>query len=261
MGDRHVFGSRSVRRLRWIGALAMTSLISSLVVIAGEVAGEPDYDAARRQLVQEIQARVRETRSYLGKSELDPRVLAAVAAVPRHRFVPESLRDVAYENRPLPIGHEQTISQPSLVAMMTDLLQLPDDCRVLEIGTGSGYQAAVLGQFCTAVHSIEIVEPLGRQAAAILEELGYDNVQVRIGDGFAGWPEHAPYDGIIVTAAAREAPAPLLAQLRTGGRMVIPIGRRWQVQDLVLIEKQPDGKLVEREIFPVRFVPFRRDTD
>jgi len=216
----------------------------------------------RDALVGEIRLRVSETRSYLGKEELDPRVLAAVAAVPRHEFVPANLQRFAYDNRPLPIGYDQTISQPSLVAMMTDLLELPEEnCHVLEIGTGSGYQAAILAEICASVHSIEIVEPLAERSAAVLKRLGYDNVSVRSGDGFAGWPEASPFDSIVVTAAAEEPPPPLLEQLRRGGRLVIPLGPAGGVQELVVIDKDTDGNLDRRLVFPVRFVPFTREPD
>lgn len=225
------------------------------------VRDEAQYTAARQELVREIGLRVRESRYFLGKSKLDARVMDAMLAVPRHEFVPEDVRHLAYENHPLPIGHDQTISQPSLVAMMTDLLELPDDARVLEVGTGSGYQAAILGEICTAVYSIEIVEPLGLQARDVLAKLDYDNVEVRIGDGYAGWPEHAPFDGIIVTAAADEAPEPLVEQLKPGGRMVIPLRRMIGFQDLVVIEKDSDGTLSRHTVFPVMFVPFTRDED
>lgn len=222
---------------------------------------EKAYIAARQALVSEIRLRVRENRYFLGKGKLDPRVMDAMAAVPRHEFVPEKMRDLAYENHPLPIGQDQTISQPSLVAMMTDMLELPPDGRVLEIGTGSGYQAAILAEICASVYSIEIVEPLGLTARAVLERLGYDNVEVLIGDGYAGWPEHAPFDGIIVTAAADETPEPLIEQLKPGGRMVIPLRRAIGFQDLVVIEKDADGTVSQHTVFPVMFVPFTRDSD
>ena len=235
------------------------TLLLSMNAVANETGDSGRVDE-RAALVEEIRLRVSETRSYLGKEQLDPRVLAAMAAVPRHEFVPADLRRFAYDNRPLPIGYEQTISQPSLVAMMTDLLELPpDDCHVLEIGTGSGYQAAILAEICASVHTIEIVEPLARRSAALLERLGYDNVSVRSGDGFAGWPEAAPFDSIVVTAAAEEAPPPLIEQLRPGGRLVIPLGPAGGVQELVVIDKDADGQLERRLVFPVRFVPFTRD--
>jgi len=227
-------------------------------VVAAE---DVQYREAREELVKVIERRVVEARAYLRKSELDPRVMAAMAAVRRQEFVPEDLRFAAYENRPLPIGQGQTISQPSLVAMMTDLLELPEDCRVLEVGTGSGYQAAVLANFCTDIYTIEIVEELGLQARETLAEQGYDNVHVRIGDGFAGWPEHGPFDGVIVTAAADEPPPPLVEQLKPDGLMVIPLRQESGYEELVVIRKHSDGTLRERVIFPVRFVPFTRDRD
>jgi protein-L-isoaspartate(D-aspartate) O-methyltransferase len=246
-------------------AAALHAAMVALLVNMGAVAGDDNNSNRideREALVREIRLRVSETRSYLGKPELDERVLAAVAAVPRHEFVPANQQRFAYDNRPLPIGYDQTISQPSLVAMMTDLLELPeDDCHVLEIGTGSGYQAAILAELCASVHTIEIVEPLASRSAALLQRLGYDNVSVRSGDGFAGWPEAAPFDSIVVTAAAEEAPPPLIEQLRPGGRLVIPLGPAGGVQELVVIDKDADGNLDRRLVFPVRFVPFTRDPE
>jgi protein-L-isoaspartate(D-aspartate) O-methyltransferase len=225
----------------------------------GDGAADDEYAAARAELVREIEAEVRVTKSYLGRDELHPRVIAALGKVPRHEFVPPDQRRLAYENHPLAIGYGQTISQPYIVAVMTDLLQVFDGGNVLEIGTGSGYQAAVLGECCATVYSIEIVEPLGEQAAEVLKKLGYDNVHVRTGDGYAGWPEHAPYDGIIVTAAAPYVPEPLIEQLKNGGRMVIPVGERSAVQQLLLIEKSVEGEVSQQTMLPVRFVPLTRD--
>lgn len=238
-------------------AAAALSLITAMMSNAHSAG--PDYAEARRALVREIELEVRQTASYLGKDKLDPRVMAAMGEVPRHEFVPEALRGLAYLNRPLPIGHEQTISQPYIVAIMTDLLALPGQARVLEVGTGSGYQAAVLAAVGAEVWSIEIVEPLGRRAEADLQRLGYDKVHVRIGDGFAGWPEHAPYDAIIVTAAAPAVPPPLLDQLKAGGRMIIPLTGRFGDQELVLVQKSSDGRTAQETILPVRFVPLTRD--
>jgi protein-L-isoaspartate(D-aspartate) O-methyltransferase len=217
------------------------------------------YVAARRRLVEEIEEEVRETRRWLGKDALDARVIDALLAVPRHEFVPADLRSMAYLNRPLPIGHRQTISQPYIIAVMTDLLALPANGRVLEVGTGCGYQAAVLAQLCDSVYSIEIVEPLGYEAKARLERLNYDNIHVRIGDGFAGWPEAAPFDAIIVTAAADEVPPPLVEQLKPGGRMIIPVQRGFGGQELVLIDKDNQGTVSHKDILPVRFVPLTGD--
>ncbi|QQR76247.1 MAG: protein-L-isoaspartate(D-aspartate) O-methyltransferase [Holophagales bacterium] len=181
-----------------------------------------------------------------------PAVLQAMKAVPRHLFVPEPFRAQSYEDYPLPIGAQQTISQPYIVALMTELLDLTGDERVLEIGTGSGYQAAVLSRVAGEVYTIEILEPLGRQAQRILGELGYKNVHTRIGDGYQGWPEAAPFDAIVVTAAPERIPQPLLDQLKVGGRMVIPVGAFFQ--DLLVLTKTPNG-VDKKNIIPVRFVP------
>lgn len=189
---------------------------------------------------------------------IDPKVLRAMRQVPRHLLVPEEFRARAYQNTALPIGYEQTISQPYIVALMTDLLDVEPDHVVLEVGTGSGYQAAVLSPLVRQVYTIEIVEPLAQRATRRLAELGYANVTVRAGDGYAGWPEHAPFDGIIVTAGARRIPAPLLAQLKHGGRMVIPLGPSGD-QQLVLVTKGEDGRIRREVLMPVRFVPFTRE--
>lgn len=184
------------------------------------------------------------------------RVLEAMRSVPRHEFVPENLRALAYEDRPLPIGFEQTISQPYIVALMTQELDPKPADKVLEIGTGSGYQAAVLAKLVKEVYSIEIVEPLGRRAAADLKRLGFTNVHTRVGDGYAGWPEHAPFDAIIVTCAPEKVPPALVEQLKDGGRMVIPVGDE-NAQTLYLMVKR-GGAMQERERIPVRFVPMTR---
>jgi protein-L-isoaspartate(D-aspartate) O-methyltransferase len=189
----------------------------------------------------------------------NPRVLEALRAVPRHLFVPPGRRRGAYRDHPLPIGEGQTISQPTIVAMMTHLLEPEADDVMLEVGTGSGYQAAVLSRLVDHVYSMEIVEPLARQSARRLDDLGYDNVTVRHGDGYAGWPEHAPFDGIIVTAGAQHVPPPLVEQLKPGGRMVIPVGSSLGAQELKLIEKDDRGRVSTRIITPVRFVPLTRD--
>jgi protein-L-isoaspartate(D-aspartate) O-methyltransferase len=209
-----------------------------------------DVDAQRRaHLLQELESgRGQQTR-------FGARVLEVLGRLPRHRFVPAAQRAHAYENRPLPIGHGQTISQPYIVALMTDLLRTQPEHRVLEIGTGSGYQAAVLAELVDRVYTIEIVEPLGVQARALFEDLGYENIDTLIADGYYGWPEHAPFDSIIVTAAAGQIPPPLVRQLKPGGRMVIPVGPAFLTQTLMLVEKDDDGRVRSREILPVRFVP------
>jgi protein-L-isoaspartate(D-aspartate) O-methyltransferase len=189
---------------------------------------------------------------------LDRKVLDAMRRVPRHLLVPEAVRSRAYENVPLPIGYDQTISQPYIVALMTDLLDVEPGHKVLEVGTGSGYQAAMLSPLVRHVYTIEIVDPLAKLASRRLAELGYRNVTVRSGDGYAGWPEQAPFDRIIVTAGATHVPQPLIDQLRTGGRMVIPVGKAWNRLDLTVVEKMGNGKLKTRKVLPVAFVPLTR---
>ena len=187
------------------------------------------------------------------------RVLAAMTKVPRHRFVPEHLADAAYEDHPLPIGYNQTISQPYIVALMTELLQLQLGARVLEVGTGSGYQAAILAEVGAQVYSLEILEPLARTSAETLRRLGYTGVQVKRGDGYLGWPEHAPYDAIVVTAAAEHVPPPLVEQLKPGGRLVIPVGDEQGRQSLLVVEKSVDGSVTTHDVAPVVFVPLTRE--
>ncbi len=220
---------------------------------------ETDWQGRRDMLVREIEQDVRATSGYTGKRELSPLVLESIRTVPRHEFVPAEYRPDAYLNRPLPIGSGQTISQPYIVALMTDLADLSPDSVVLEIGTGSGYQAAVLAEFIDHVYTIEIIELLGRRAAGTLERLGYDNVSVRIGDGYKGWPEHAPFDAIIVTAAPEAVPQPLIEQLAIGGKLVIPVGPQYAAQSLQVLEKKADGTVTTSNVLPVRFVPFTRD--
>lgn len=216
---------------------------------------QDEYTQARQGMIQEIEADVHLTSVYINKKELDPKVMDAMRKVPRHEFIPRQERDKAYENRPLPIGHGQTISQPYIVAIMTDLLEPKRQHKVLEVGTGSGYQAAILAELVAEVFTIEIIEPLGNGAKERLKQLNYKNAHVRVGDGYYGWKEHGPFDGIVVTAAASHIPPPLIQQLKPGGRMVIPVGSRFMVQQLVVVEKDAKGKLTTRQILPVRFVP------
>lgn len=213
------------------------------------LAGAPvdEYAREREEMVQT---------QIVARGVHDQAVIAAIRAVPRHRFVPSRLRSSAYEDGPLPIGHGQTISQPYIVAYMTELLRLKPGARVLEIGTGSGYQAAVLVQVTRAVYTVEIIPELGREAQARLKALGY-TVHTRMADGYDGWPEQAPFDAIIVTAAAEYIPPPLVQQLKDGGRMVIPVGSPFVVQTLMLVEKA-GGKVRTESLIPVRFVPLRR---
>lgn len=206
-------------------------------------------------LLDEIREEVRDTRQFTGRPALEPRVIEAMRRTPRDEFVPSELRWGAYANRPLPIGHGQTISQPYIVALMTDLIRPRPEDVVLEIGTGSGYQAAILSQLVKQVYTIEIIEELAGQAGERLRRLGYANVDVKTGNGRLGWPEHAPYDAIIVTAAAIQVPPALFDQLKPGGTLVIPVGGQHVAQDLRVIRKHNDGSIDEREVLPVVFVP------
>lgn len=209
----------------------------------------------RERMQRDIQREVALTRHWLGKDALDARVMAAMAEVPREAFVPAGLRARAFDNGPLPIGHGQTISQPFIAALMTDLLRPRPSDTVLEIGCGSGYQAAVLSRLVRRVYSLEIVPELAAAAAARLAALGYDNVEVRHADGYPGLPEHAPYDGILVTAAAPQVPPALLDQLAPGARLVIPVGRQGWSQELRVLEKRADGSVEARSLLDVAFVP------
>jgi protein-L-isoaspartate(D-aspartate) O-methyltransferase len=232
-----------------------TALLVAALLLASPVAGQTNNRSAERQ------AMVETIRSLAGSIPVGERrgiaepVLKVMGKVRRHAFVPRKAQGEAYADRPLPIGHGQTISQPYIVALMTDLLDLAPTDTALELGTGSGYQAAVLAEMVDAVYSIEIVKPLATEAAARLRRLGYDNAQVKHGDGYFGWPEHAPFDAIVVTAAASHVPPPLVEQLKPGGRMVIPVGAAFQVQYLMLVQKAADGTVTTESLLPVRFVP------
>ena len=206
-------------------------------------------------MLRAIEASVLDSAEYTGRKELSRDVMEAMAKVRREEFVPAAYRHLAYDNAPLPIAAGQTISQPLIVALMTDLLEPEPGDVILEVGTGSGYQAAVMAELVKQVYSIELVEELARSAAALLQRLGYDNVTARAGDGYAGWPEHAPFDGIIVTAAAEELPPPLLKQLKPGGKLVIPVGEHNGYQELLLVEVDEQGEVSKRSVLPVRFVP------
>jgi len=223
--------------------------------VAQPSASERKYETQRQRMVRTIAAAVKGTRARLGKEALDRRVMQAMGSVPRHAFVPPASRRRAYSNRPLPIGHGQTISQPFIVAVMTDLLGTDEDDVVLEIGTGSGYQTAILAELVQHVFSIEIIPQLAKAARQQLQSLGYTNVTTRVSDGYYGWEEHAPFDAIIVTAAAHHIPPPLLRQLKPGGRIVIPVGSPFLTQQLMLVRKTTDGKVRTRQMLPVRFVP------
>jgi protein-L-isoaspartate(D-aspartate) O-methyltransferase len=213
-------------------------------------AGEADWTMARERMVRD---------DLRGRGIRDERVLRQMNTVPRHLFVSERQRVYAYEDTPLPIGQGQTISQPYVVALMTEALAPRSTDRVLEVGTGSGYQAAVLSGLVAEVHTIEILEPLANSARKVLQELGYRNVKVYHGDGYKGLPEHAPFDGILVTAAPDQIPPPLLEQLRPGGRMVLPVGPEGAIQSLLLVTKDEQGRIRKEDLGPVRFVPLTRD--
>lgn len=231
-------------------------LLGRSVVFAQNTKQETAVHPAFAERVEERERMVRDhIEHYPYNPVRDQKVLAAMRRVPRHRFVPAEYRDMAYQNSPLPIGHKQTISQPVIVAHMTELLDIQPDDHILEIGTGSGYQAAVLGELCLHVYTMEIVTPLGKQAKDLLNELAYNQVRVRIGNGYMGWPEEAPFDKIIVTCAPDKIPQPLLDQLAPGGRMVIPVGGQYQTQYMVEVSKNQKGKISKKEHYPVRFVP------
>jgi protein-L-isoaspartate(D-aspartate) O-methyltransferase len=213
------------------------------------------YAAERKTMLDDIVRTTRETAAETGRPALSERVMQALARVPRHRLVGAADEALAYRNQPLSIGLGQTISQPFIVALMTDFLEVKPGDKVLEIGTGSGYQAAVLAELGAKVFTIEIVEPLAREAAQRLKDLGYAGVQTRIGDGYRGWPEQAPFDSIIVTAAPAEVPSELTRQLKPGGKLVIPLGPQSGAQTLYVVEKRADGNLTRRAVLAVRFVP------
>ena len=228
----------------------------ALVVLLGS-GGVPAQDTERRLngMLEEIEATMQQTAGYTGVAQLSAPVRRALARVPRHEFVPAELREHAYLNRPLPIGSDQTISQPYIVALMTELAGVGPESRVLEVGTGSGYQAAVLAELAGEVYTMEIIAELGRRAEETLRRLGYRNVTVRIGDGFNGWPEQAPFDAILVTAAPVSVPQPLVDQLKPGGRLVIPVGMPGETQSLQVVSKDVAGRTTVRDVLPVGFVP------
>ena len=224
---------------------------------ADQAAG--DYGPQMARMIDRIERHALTAGSALGRKHIEPRVLDAMRRVPRHHFVSERRRDQAYDDRPLPIGHGQTISQPFIVALMTDLLRIEPDHVVLEIGTGSGYQAAVLGELVERACSVEIVPELADSARERLDRLGYANIETKTGDGYYGWPECGPFDGIVVTAAASHVPPPLLEQLKPGGRMVIPVGGPFVTQHMTIVTRLADGRFTTRQTLPVIFVPLVRE--
>ncbi len=240
-------------RQRWWG---LALLCGAMAVSAVD---ESNLSREHRFMLDAIRHSVRESADYTGRDELSDRVMQAMADVKREEFVLPEYRHLAYQNTPLPIEAGQTISQPLIVALMTDLLDPQPTDVIFEVGTGSGYQAAVLAELVQHVYTIEIVEELAGDAAATLKRLGYHNVTVKAGDGYAGWPEYAPFDGIIVTAAAEEIPPPLLQQLKPGGKLVIPVGEHYGYQELLVVEVDERGEISRESVLPVRFVPLTGD--
>jgi protein-L-isoaspartate(D-aspartate) O-methyltransferase len=236
----------------------LVSAFFSVMLFATPALAQEARTEERAAMVMAVEAHARRAPHAIEDGMIDRAVLQAMRTIPRHEFVPEDVRPHAYEDRPLPIGYGQTISQPFIVALMTDLLDVQPDHKLLEIGTGSGYQAAVLSPLAEQVYSIEIVSELGNRAGEVLRRLGYSNVETKIADGYYGWPEAAPFDGIVVTAASSHIPPALIQQLKPGGRMVIPIGGPFSAQQLMLIKKQPSGGITTRQLLPVQFVPFTR---
>lgn len=245
-----------MRRLAQCQAFLAVVLASAAAVIPTSAPAQ-DRFAERAAMIETVKGHARSAPSAVEGQGIDPAVLTTMGKVPRHFFVPEEQRGAAYQDRPLPIGYGQTISQPFIVALMTDLINIGPGDSVLEIGTGSGYQAAVLSPLAAKVYSIEIIPELGERAAARLAELRFNNVEVKVDDGYYGWPAHAPFDGIVVTAAASHIPPPLVEQLAKGGRMVVPVGGPFATQFLMLVEKRRDGSITTRQLLPVSFVPLR----
>lgn len=243
-----------------VGSIVLT-VACALVSLQACAAERNDnfYEEARMDMLAAIRESTAETASYTGRRKLDERVMQAMASVPREEFVGEDMKSRAYLNTALPITHGQTISQPFIVALMTDFLDTEPNHIVLEVGTGSGYQAAVLSSLVTHIYSIEIIPGLTKSAGEVLDRLGYENITLRTGDGYKGWPEHAPFDGIVVTAAADHIPPPLVDQLKPGGKLIIPVEGGGGFQELILVEKGENGTTRERSVLPVRFVPLTGD--
>ena len=242
-----------------MGLRILGTALPFLLVLSAACQAQVDRQEERKKMLQDIRASVQRTASYTGRTELSEAVMGQMETVPRHEFVIPAQRERAYLNTALPIEHGQTISQPLIVALMTELLEPEPGDVILEVGTGSGYQAAVLAELVHQVYSIEIVTELAESAATTLARLGYDNVQVRAGDGYAGWPQHAPFDGVIVTAAAEHIPQPLLDQLKPGGKLVIPVGEHQGYQELLVVEVDENGEVSKKSVLPVRFVPLTGD--
>jgi protein-L-isoaspartate(D-aspartate) O-methyltransferase len=241
--------------------LRLLALVSAALALSSPArADTPQQNADRAAMLRTIERHAQSAADALGRDHIDPAVLRVMGQLPRHAFVPGNIQDQAYDDRPLPIGYSQTISQPFIVALMTDLLALEPDDVVLEVGTGSGYQAAVLAELVDQVHSIEIIPGLAESAAERLDALGFENVETHLGDGYYGVEAAAPFDAIVVTAAATSVPPPLIGQLKPGGRMVIPVGSSFSLQHLMIVEKDEAGRVRTRQTLPVRFVPLTRDS-
>ena len=248
-------GRQWPRRPALTRRLILLLLVFALPLSQGARAAEDAWVDQRQEMLAAIRDMAATTPLDTGGEAISESVMAVMGRVPRHEFVPERMKSLAYLNRPLPIGHGQTISQPYIVALMTDLLDVDAEDVVLEVGTGSGYQAAVLGELVRKVYTVEVIAPLGEQAAERLARLKYDNIESRVADGYYGWEEHAPFDGIMVTAAAGHVPPPLIRQLKRGGRMLIPVGGRFLTQYLMIVEKDEQGAVTTSQVLPVRFVP------
>ena len=246
-----------LERGRTLGAILAATLLASAIGGLGAAAGDP-VGARRAKMIERIELHARQATEALGRDHIDPKVLAVMADLPRHEFVPDDQRAYAYDDRPLPIGYGQTISQPFIVALMTDMLEIGPDDVVLEVGTGSGYQAAVLARLVGEVHTIEIIPGLAETAEQRLARQGFGNVLTYVGDGYYGVEDAAPFDAIVVSAAASHVPPPLIAQLRPGGRMIIPVGGGFALQHLMLVEKDAEGRVHTRQTLPVTFVPLTR---
>jgi protein-L-isoaspartate(D-aspartate) O-methyltransferase len=238
-------------------AFMLTLMVVASLAIPSSARGA-DYAMERAAMVRTIEARAREGEFAVPGGQIDPKILQVLRSVPRHEFVPAALRGDSYADHPVPIGYGQTISQPFIVALMTHVLEVGPASVVLEVGTGSGYQAAVLAQLVRQVHTVELIPELAARATRIVAELGYTNISAHQGDGYNGLPEAAPFDGIIVTAAAGHIPPPLLQQLKPGGRMVIPVGPPLGAQHLTVVERDAGGRIRTRRLFPVTFVPLNR---
>lgn len=253
----------NVRLLSGLALPAASIILSCLGgVCAGAEENAANDDDPFREMREQMVDRQLAQGGMLGRDAIeDENVLDAMRTVKRHEFVPDQYRRQAYLDRPMPIGHGQTISQPYIVAYMTELLELEEDDVVFEVGAGSGYHAAVMAEIVEEVYTVEIVEPLAESCAERLERLGYDNITVRHADGYYGWEEHAPFDAIVVTAAASHIPPPLVEQLKPEGRMIIPVGPPMQTQNLMLVEKDEEGRVTRRNVMPVRFVPLTREDE